>query len=107
MDSCGETSNYALQRCVHAFELARVLRAGHVRAGRAHLNFSDWPQGRPWEARAKLESAAHLLRADAMPPSDYRLLYPAAKVTSNERLRLVTWLETNAASLQSQRAPGE
>ena len=79
--------------------------ARHVRRGRDRLNLSDWPQDRPWDARARLESMAHALRADSMPPADYRLLHPAAKLTPEQRIRLAAWLETAADTLKAQRTP--
>jgi len=79
--------------------------ARHVRNGREHLNLSDWPQHRPWDARAKLESMAQALRAGSMPPADYRFLHPAAKLTAEQRTQLAAWLETAAGSLKAQRAP--
>ncbi len=79
--------------------------ARHVREGREHLNFSDWPQGKPWSANAKLESIAHALRDDSMPPSSYRLLHSKARLSDEERLRLATWAKTSAASLQMRQTP--
>ena len=79
--------------------------ARHVWNGRQRLNLSDWPQDRPWDARARLESMAQALRAGSMPPADYRLLHPAAKLTAEQRTRLAAWLEATAGSLKAQRAP--
>ena len=71
----------------------------HVREGREHLNFSDWPQTKPYEAKAKLESIAHALREDTMPLKDYRLMHAEARLSNQDRSQLAAWAETNAASL--------
>lgn len=80
--------------------------ARHVREGREHLNFSNWPQGRPWEAKAKLESIAEALRNDSMPPGGYKLLHADAKLTSAQRLRLGAEVQTEAAALRLPSPPG-
>ena len=77
----------------------------HVREGREHLNFSDWPQTKPWEAKAKLESIAHALRSDSMPLADYRWLHPQSKLTSTERNQLAQWAEVAAKQLSLKPEP--
>ena len=75
----------------------RVTR--HVHQGRERLNFSDWPQARPWTVKADLDSVARALRDASMPPWDYCLLHPSANMTSEERLHLAAWIETNTLTL--------
>lgn len=82
----------------------RLVVTRHVREGREHLNFSDWPQARPWDAKAKLESIAHELREDVMPPGSYLWLHAQARLTGQERQRLAGWAETNALTPRPQRA---
>lgn len=78
--------------------------ARYVREGREHLNFSAWPQAKPWDARTKLESIAQVLRNNSMPPSDYRLLQPAAKLSPADRTALASWADTNAAKMDLKRS---
>lgn len=72
----------------------------HVREGREHLNFSDWPAARPWDARARLESMAHALATDSMPPTDYRWLHPNARLKAQERTQLADALQAAAEQLK-------
>ena len=73
--------------------------ASHVKKGRERLDFSDWPQTRPWEAKAKLESIAAALRDDSMPPSSYRLMHSQARLSLEQRVRLAAEMKAEAETL--------
>ncbi len=72
----------------------------HVREGRGHLNLSDWPTDRPWEARSQLESMAHALRDDSMPPTGYRWLHTGARLSAADRTHLADALQAAADQLK-------
>ena len=72
----------------------------HVREGREHLNLSDWPTDRPWKGRSQLESMAHALRDDSMPPTDYRWLHARARLSDGDRTHLADALQAAADQLK-------
>lgn len=66
-----------------------------VDEGRRRLNFSEWAEyaSDPETQRYKLEQIVRSLRRGDMAPSYYRLLHSAARLTPNERDRIVRWAE--------------
>jgi hypothetical protein len=54
-----------------------------VQHGRAYLNFSDW---KGWE---RWEKIAEVVTNGSMPPKQYLLLHPEARLTAAEREELV------------------
>jgi hypothetical protein len=63
-----------------------------VEEGREELNFSEWPDG-----AGELDDAVETLREGEMPPSQYALLHPAARLSDAEVDRLVAALEAMGA----------
>ena len=64
------------------------LIARDVAEGREHLNFSEWQ--RPQE---DAHEAPDVVREKEMPPVQYRLLHPEARLTDAEREQLARGLE--------------
>lgn len=60
----------------------------HVAEGRQSLNFSTWGSGRQQAGRA-----ARLAADGQMPPLDYLILHPEARLTDAERQQLVDGLQ--------------
>ncbi|MEL7341817.1 MAG: heme-binding domain-containing protein [Bacteroidota bacterium] len=65
--------------------------AGHVRQGRAEVNFSEWQQlseeDRPYMAKA----CAKLVKNQSMPLHSYTWLHPEAKLSETERQLLFAY----------------
>jgi hypothetical protein len=59
-----------------------------VEAGRDELNFSDRD-----DAEGELDDAVEVLREGSMPPDQYQLLHPGARLDDEEVERLVAALE--------------
>jgi hypothetical protein len=59
-----------------------------VENGRHELNFSDWD-----DAEGGLDDAVDALRDGSMPPDQYRLMHPGARLDDEEVERLVAALE--------------
>jgi len=59
-----------------------------VEDGREALNFSEWG-----EAGDEAEDAAEELEGGSMPPSQYTPLHPAARLSDEEKARLIAALE--------------
>jgi mono/diheme cytochrome c family protein len=68
----------------------------HVNEGREALNFNTWPSGGEEPEEAGKE-ASEELREGKMPPWDYLLMHPEARLTTAERDALARGLETTLA----------
>jgi hypothetical protein len=69
------------------------LVAGHVQHGRGNLDFSVWstdPVVEPTEAQ-RLNAICREMRNDLMPPRDYRLLHPEARLTASDTELICAW----------------
>jgi mono/diheme cytochrome c family protein len=62
---------------------------GDVQGGREHLNFSQW--NTPQEASP--QEVASIVRGGEMPPTQYTLLHPHAKLSAAEKDALARGLE--------------
>jgi hypothetical protein len=61
-----------------------------VQEGRSHLNFSDWGQGRrEGEEAGKIRKA---IEEGDMPPLQYLLMHPEARLTDLQKRELVDGL---------------
>lgn len=58
--------------------------AGHVNAGRAGLNFSEWDKLAPNDQKAKLWEAVNQIAAGAMPLKDYEFVHSESKVSAHD-----------------------
>ena len=70
------------------------LVARDVALGRKELNFSEWGTYYPQTRRRKLQWMGRALRERSMPPWDYRLMHPGARLTGAERALLDRWIES-------------
>ena len=59
-----------------------------VDGGRNHLNFSEWDKAQP-----SVERVAEVIRSGSMPPLQYKLVHPAARLSQTERERLARGIE--------------
>jgi hypothetical protein len=60
----------------------------HVDEGRSKLNVSTWGTG-----RQKVENVSGQISGGAMPPLDYLLLHPEARLSNEEKAQLINGLE--------------
>jgi hypothetical protein len=58
-----------------------------VEAGRHDLNFSEWDRD------GEVDDAAEAVEDGSMPPRQYRLLHPDARLTADEKATLIAALE--------------
>ncbi|EMK21548.1 heme-binding domain protein [Leptospira kirschneri serovar Bulgarica str. Nikolaevo] len=65
----------------------------HVEEGKAELNFSEWELLSKKEKSTKGDSILEVLEEGEMPPSDYILLHPSAKITEEELEVLKNWIQ--------------
>ncbi|MBL8055094.1 MAG: heme-binding domain-containing protein [Anaerolineales bacterium] len=67
---------------------ASFLIANHVAEGRSQLNFSQWDQ-----PNADFEEVSRNIQRGQMPPWDYVLMHPEAKLSAAETQQLVAGLQ--------------
>jgi hypothetical protein len=58
--------------------------AGHVKAGREGLNFSEWDKLSPGDRKAKLWEAVNQMVAGAMPLKDYQLVHNESRISAQD-----------------------
>ncbi|HEY0274237.1 MAG TPA: heme-binding domain-containing protein [Chitinophaga sp.] len=76
---------------------ASWLVAGHIKAGRAALNFSTWDSLAPAARSAALYTAVNQVLLGAMPLANYTPLHPRARLSANDIAVLKTWVNGFAA----------
>lgn len=69
------------------------LLASHVRSGREELNFSELNNLRAFRRASLPNQLARDIRDDIMPPKDYLLTHPEAKLTDAEKVQLIEGLQ--------------
>jgi hypothetical protein len=74
--------------------------ADHVNEGRRHLNFSDWPHDDPRRAARKWSRISEEVDSGDMPLASYTWAHPAARLSPEQRDRLVTWAQAEADRLR-------
>lgn len=65
--------------------------AWHVGQGREDLNFSDWPAFDFEQQDLEFDDIRDQIEKDRMPPWDYRLMHPEARLSDAERRTLIEW----------------
>ncbi len=72
--------------------------AGHVKAGRAGLNFSEWDKLAPGDRKAKLWEAVNQIAAGAMPLKDYEFVHSESKVSAHDLTVLKNYMAGRRSS---------
>ncbi len=67
---------------------ASLLITGHVSEGRSRLNFSAWDQ-----PNADFEELRGVIQEGEMPPWDYLMMHPNARLTDAEKGQLIAGLQ--------------
>lgn len=78
----------------------------HVEEGREALNFSAFEPGQEGVAEAAGEASESVAKGE-MPPRDYLLMHPEARLTASERRALVAGLDATFASFAEREGSGE
>lgn len=77
------------------------LIASDVTDGRQHVNFSEWPHAHPDRAARLWENIRDELDYNEMPPAQYKLMHPAARLTKAQRQELIAYANQEAKHLKS------
>jgi hypothetical protein len=70
------------------------LAAHDVELGRKEINFSEWGEYYPTTRKRKLQWMDRALRQKAMPPWQYRIIHPGARLTEEDRAALEQWIDS-------------
>jgi hypothetical protein len=65
----------------------------HIDEGREHVNFSVWDSYASNEMNHKLEECIEVLQEAQMPPGFYTPFHEEAKLTVEDRKKLIAWFE--------------
>lgn len=76
---------------------ASWLVARDVAFGRRQINFSRWDEYTPLARVRKLKWMNRALQEEQMPPWEYVLLHPGARLKPQERAALEQWVESQIA----------
>ena len=77
------------------------LLASDVRNGRRHVNFSEWPHGDADRAARLWEDIRDEVDYNDMPPVQYKLMHPPARLTAAQRQELIQWADQEAKRLKT------
>lgn len=67
---------------------------GHINHGREHLNFSEWGKYSAKDKAEKIKNCADWTEETRMPLFSYVVAHPEAKMSTEERQKLVDWFRT-------------
>jgi hypothetical protein len=70
--------------------------ARDVKAARASMNFSDWPNDDARRARKRWRRIAEDVQNGEMPPPNYVWVHRQARLSAQQRAELVKWAEEQA-----------
>jgi len=70
-------------------------------SARKDLDFSAWAQYDGAKRSAELLAIAKSVREGSMPPHDFKLLHPSAKLTDVEKAAIVDWTSAAAAPTEA------
>jgi hypothetical protein len=80
---------------------ASWLLASDVNEGREHMNFSDWALYDTDDAEDLFEEIADEVRKGGMPLSSYTFLHGEAKLTEEDKRRIIDWAQAEHRRLKS------
>jgi len=70
----------------------------HVELGRKEMNFSEWGAYFPGTRKRKLQWMQRALHEEVMPLWSYRMMHPDARLSDNDRARLLEWIQTGLSA---------
>jgi len=67
----------------------------NIQRGKFSLNFSKWGTFEPWQRRVFFQGGMmYDININKMPPKNYLLLHPNAKISNIERKQMEAWIAT-------------
>ncbi|SEN07796.1 Haem-binding domain-containing protein [Mucilaginibacter gossypiicola] len=78
----------------------RLILDGHIRNGKAELNFDEFGSYTPRRQRSRLRAIGESLDEGSMPLSSYTMIHRDAVLTKEDKLLLENWLKSAGVSQQ-------
>ena len=75
------------------------MMAKHIKNGKEKLNFSDFGINTTRKQMSKLKEISNQIKDDEMPLSSYELMHKNARLSQNEKILLMNWMQKTADSL--------
>jgi hypothetical protein len=72
--------------------------AQHVREGREGLDFSQWDSYSEWQRQDKLESICGNISTGRMPPWQYTMMHPEARLSEKDKSEVCAWVNGEAVA---------
>lgn len=72
--------------------VARLMVASDVKGARSILNFTEWDKYTPMEKDGLIYMAVMAAEHGQMPPEDYLMIHPDAKLSKEDKAVLQEWL---------------
>lgn len=86
--------------------IASSIVASDVKGARSVLNFSEWNKYSPQEQKVLVSMAVSKATSGQMPPEDYLIIHPKAKLNEQEKAILENWV-TTFTSTQTEISPDQ
>ena len=77
------------------------IMAGHIKDGKAKLNFSEFGSYPIRRQASKLKGIANSIKDDEMPLSSYKLMHNSARLSETDKKLLTDWMQKTADSLSA------
>jgi hypothetical protein len=78
----------------------RYILDGHIRGGKAELNFDEFSAYTPRRQRSRLRAIDESLAEGSMPLSSYTMIHGNAVLTKEDKLLLENWIKSASVSQQ-------
>lgn len=78
----------------------RYMLDGHIRGGKAELNFDEFGTYTARKQRSKLRAIGESLDESSMPLSSYTMIHRDAKLSNEDKLKLTNWIKVAQDSQQ-------
>lgn len=75
----------------------------HIKDGRRHLNFSEWPHDNPRRARSHWQNIRDEVEGGTMPLKSYTLIHRAAILSASDAKELAEWADQEAQRIGKER----
>lgn len=72
----------------------RLLMDGHIREGKEELNFNEFGNYSQRKQKNKLDRISKQVKADEMPLPLYLLMHSNAKLSGDDKQKIINWVET-------------
>jgi hypothetical protein len=73
--------------------------AGHINEGKEELNFNEFGNYSPRKQQSKLKAIVNSVKDGTMPLGSYKLIHRNAKLSTTEKMLMISWMRSMQDSL--------